>query len=101
MKGLLIISFILIFILLVIVFAKATITVLYTHEHDDDLLELKAYIWKINIYTYTAPLIKMNKQATELEIKETHSTNVTSTQTEQKITIQKIMNQMRSAREIL
>ncbi|NEU29903.1 DUF2953 domain-containing protein [bacterium LRH843] len=91
-----------IFVLIVCIFvSKVSVKVVYKHDRDDDLLEARIYLWFIKVYTYSAPLIKIDDHSPALVVKEKHYTGLSSEKKRQVITPQTIINYLRKFKEFL
>ncbi|WP_100405116.1 DUF2953 domain-containing protein [Bacillus solitudinis] len=58
----------LLFILFLI--TKVSIDVQYEHKQDDDLLEVVVYFWKLRVYTFSAPLIRLDFNSESIVVDE-------------------------------
>ncbi|WP_088103828.1 DUF2953 domain-containing protein [Halalkalibacter urbisdiaboli] len=66
----LIVASVIILLFLIILIAKITIEVHYRHKFDDDLLEIKVSVWKMRVYTFSAPLIKFDFKSRSIVVDE-------------------------------
>ncbi|GAE34146.1 DUF2953 domain-containing protein [Halalkalibacter akibai] len=62
----------LIFLFVVIAITKVKIDILYRHHQDDDLLEVKTFIWKMRVYTFSAPVIKVDDDSASVIVEDEH-----------------------------
>ncbi len=92
------ILFILFFSMLV--FVTIRIKIMYKHDEDDDLLEIRLYLAFIKVYTYKAPLIKIDEETAAIVLKEKHK-STTHKKKRQIITVQKMIKNIESFRDML
>ncbi|ARK31725.1 DUF2953 domain-containing protein [Halalkalibacter krulwichiae] len=60
-----------VFVLFVfIAIMKINIDLKYRHYQDDDLLEIKVSIWKMRVYTFSAPVIKVDDDTASVVVEE-------------------------------
>ncbi|MFC0557943.1 DUF2953 domain-containing protein [Halalkalibacter alkalisediminis] len=63
-----IVGIILLFI--VIAITKVKVDCQYRHNQDDDLLEVKVTVWKMRVYTFSAPIIKIDPDSAAVIVEE-------------------------------
>ncbi|MCL7747809.1 DUF2953 domain-containing protein [Halalkalibacter alkaliphilus] len=54
----------------IIIFSKVKIYIDYQHNQDDDLLDAKVTFWGMRIYTFSAPVIKIDDDSASLIVEE-------------------------------
>jgi len=54
----------------VIAITKVNIDLQYRHNQDDDLLEVKVTVWRMRVYTFSAPIIKVDPDSAAVIVEE-------------------------------
>ncbi len=94
---------VIILVLLFLMFVtKITVSISYQHNGDDDLLKVQLRAWKFIKYTFSAPLIKVDKDSAALIIEEDQKIGDIETSDKKiKITVDKIIDAIQKMKEYL
>jgi hypothetical protein len=85
----------------VIVITKVNIGVEYRHNQDDDLLEVKVSLWRMRIYTFSAPVIKLDDDSASLIVEEEQKIGKMESKKKKPITPELILEDLRWLRDFL
>ena len=94
----LIIFFVLLFLLVI---TKITVTISYQHNGDDDLLKVKVKAWKFLTYTFSAPLIKVDKNTASIIVQEDQTVGGVESEKKVKITVDEMIEAFRKIKDHL
>jgi hypothetical protein len=104
LKWLIIVLIILLFLFILIIFSKITIYLNYYHHKDDDNLKVEIRLWfGLVRFKKQIPLIKVDDNSPSIILKETEKSNEETTNNDKvkKITPEKLINSLKSYKEIL
>jgi nitrate reductase gamma subunit len=91
----------LILLLAVIVITQVKIDVNYRHYQDDDLLEAKVFIWKMRVYTFSAPVIKIDDDSAAVIVEDEKEIAGIKTKNKLPITPELIIEDLRWLKDFL
>lgn len=92
---------ILLILFCIIIVTKVKVQTMYRHRKDDDLLEVKVYVWWIRVYTFSAPVIKLDDDSFSLEVEEEQQIGPTESKKKGRITPQIVVEKLRLLRDFL
>ncbi|WP_332689866.1 DUF2953 domain-containing protein [Halalkalibacter lacteus] len=92
----------LILLAFVIVITKVNIDMVYRHNQDDDLLEVKVSLWRMRVYTFSTPVIKLDDDSASLLVEEEQKIGMMESKKKKKpITPELILEDLRWLRDFL
>lgn len=74
----------------IIVVTKVNILVSYRHNQDDDLLEVKVRVWKLQVYKFSAPMIKIDEDSAAIIVEDDQKMGNMETKNKEKFTVERI-----------
>ncbi|MFC0473247.1 DUF2953 domain-containing protein [Halalkalibacter kiskunsagensis] len=87
---------------LFIIITKVNIDISYRHNQDDDLLEVKVSLWRMRVYTFSAPVIKLDEDSASLLVEEEQKIGMMESKKKKKpITPELILEDLRWLRDFL
>ncbi|WP_157796550.1 DUF2953 domain-containing protein [Bacillus sp. FJAT-45037] len=84
-------------LMILLFITKVKVDITYKHIKDDDLLEVAVHVWWMRVYTFEAPLIKINEESPAIVVEEEESVGGHKTKKDKKITVQTIMHDIHLA----
>ncbi|MED1600263.1 DUF2953 domain-containing protein [Alkalihalophilus marmarensis] len=97
MTWFLIILAVVIVLLLILLLTKIKIELTYKHTKDDDLLMAAVTIWWMRVYTFEAPLIKINEESPAIIVEEKENIAGSESEKDKKITLETIIHDIHLA----
>ncbi|WP_227936591.1 DUF2953 domain-containing protein [Alkalihalobacillus deserti] len=91
----------LILLFIVIAITKVKINCQYRHNQDDDLLEVIVTIWKIKVYTFSAPIIKIDSDSATILVEEEQEIAGVQSKKKLPITPELILGKLRWLRDFI
>lgn len=88
-------------LLIVLCITKVRVKAVYKHQKDDDLFEVKVYLAFIKVYTFSAPLIRVDDDSASIIVKENHDLSVKKQKKRQVITPKKILENIEHFKDIM
>ncbi|WP_026690670.1 DUF2953 domain-containing protein [Alteribacter aurantiacus] len=90
-----------IFIFTLLFFSNLHVHINYFHDGDNDELKIKTILWKVFRYTYTIPVISVDKETPTIVMQEEEDSSAGHEETNEKMSIHDFVYDMRQFNEFL
>ncbi len=101
MNWLMVIISLLIVLFVLVAVTKVTVKTTYRHQQDNDLLEVKVFLWGLKVYSFSAPLIKIDKDSASIIVKEKQKIGMKNIKKTDAITVQTMVDSFQHFKEFL